>query len=285
MSVPPSPCPLSVIAARLRAAGCVFAEDEARLLISAATTTAALAAMVDRRAGGLPLEHVLGWAEFYGSRIAVDPGVFVPRRRTEFLARLAADLVRLAADRAEGSGTGSSPVVVDLCCGSGAVGAALLAAMDCIELYAVDIDPTAVRCARRNLAGAHVYEGDLYAPLPAALRGRVDVVVANAPYVPTEAIALLPAEARIHEPRVALDGGADGLDVLRRVIASAPLWLAPGGYVLVETSEREASRTVATVARNGLVPRLARSDEVNATVVVAGPAGQNSGRTAGCARG
>jgi len=165
----------SVIVPRLRAAGCVFAEDEARLLISAARTPADLAAMVDRRAAGLPLEHVLGWAQFCGLRIAVDPGVFVPRRRTEFLVRHATALARPRA------------VVVDLCCGSGAVGAALLAALDRVELYAVDLDPAAVRCARRNLAaaGGQAYVGDLYEPLPAALRGRVDVLVANAPYVPT----------------------------------------------------------------------------------------------------
>ena len=129
------------------------------------------------------------------------------------------------------------------------MGAALAAALDRVELYAVDIDPAAVRCARRNVAaaGGQVYEGDLYEPLPATLRGRVDVLVANAPYVPTEAVGLLPPEARIHEPRVALDGGADGLDVLRRVAAAAPLWLAPGGHLLVETSERQAPQTVEAV--------------------------------------
>jgi release factor glutamine methyltransferase len=197
----------------------VFAEDEARLLVSAARTPAELDAMVERRASGLPLEHVLGWAEFCGLRIAVDPGVFVPRRRSEFLARQA---IALAPAR-------SAAVVVELCCGAGAVSAALAVALDRPEVHAVDIDPAAVRCARRNLtaAGGRVYQGDLYAPLPAALRGRVDVLVANAPYVPTGEIGLQPAEARLHEPRVALDGGADGLDVLRRVIAGAPPWLAP----------------------------------------------------------
>ena len=146
--------------------------------------------------------------------------------------------------------------MVDLCCGSGAVGAALAAALGDVELYAVDIEPAAVRCARRNVvaAGGQVYEGDLYAPLPAGLRGRVDVLVANAPYVPTDAVGLLPPEARLHEPLVALDGGADGLDVLRRVIAAAPRWLAPGGILLVETSERQASRLVAAVAGSGLIP-------------------------------
>jgi release factor glutamine methyltransferase len=258
MSATASLRPRSAIVARLRAAGCVFAEDEARLLVSAARTSADLAGMVDRRVTGIPLEHVLGWAEFCGLRIAVEPGVFVPRRRTEFLVRQAAALARPQA------------VVVDLCCGSGAVGAALVAVLDRVELHAVDIDPAAVRCARRNVAaaGGQVYEGDLYEPLPARLRGRVDVLVANAPYVPTEAVGLLPPEARIHEPRVALDGGADGLDVQRRVIAAAPLWLAPGGHLLVETSERQAPQTVEIFARYGLIPRAACSDELHATVVI-----------------
>ena len=261
---------------RLRAAGCVFAEDEARLLISAARTPAALAAMVDRRAAGQPLEHVLGWAEFCGLRIAVDPGVFVPRRRTEFLVRRAAALARRAAAPTGPDPTGPDPtgqravVVVDLCCGSGAVGAALAAALGQIELHAADIDPAAVRCARRNVAaaGGQVYQGDLYRPLPARLRGRVDILAANVPYVPSGDVGLLPPEARAHEPRVALDGGADGLDVLRRVAAGAPLWLAPGGHLLVETSERQAPRAAEAVGRDGLIPRVAHSARLNATVVI-----------------
>jgi release factor glutamine methyltransferase len=258
MSAFPSSRARSIIVSRLRAAGGVFAEDEARLLITAARTSADLAAMVDRRAAGLPLEHVLGWTEFCGLRIAVDPGVFVPRRRTEFLVHQSVALAP------------SPAVVVDLCCGSGAVGAALVAVLDRVELHAVDIDPVAVRCARRNVtvAGGQVYEGDLYEPLPATLRGRVDVLVANAPYVPTEELGLLPPEARVQEPRVALDGGADGLDVLRRVTAAAPLWLAPGGNVLVETSKRQAPRLVETVTGSGLIARVARSDELNATIVI-----------------
>ncbi|HUZ39180.1 MAG TPA: putative protein N(5)-glutamine methyltransferase, partial [Streptosporangiaceae bacterium] len=232
---PPAPPPSGIVA-RLRAAGCVFAEDEARLLVSAAGTPAELDAMVDRRVAGLPIEHVVGWAEFCGLRIAVDPGVFVPRRRTEFLVREAAALTRRAPD-------GPATVVVDLCCGSGAVGVALAAALGRVELHAADLDPAAVRCARRNVgaAGGQVYEGDLFEPLPAALRGRVDVLAANVPYVPAEEVALLPPEARMHEPRVALDGGEDGLDVLRRVAAEAPRWLAPGGCMLTETSERQAA--------------------------------------------
>jgi len=248
----------SAIVARLRAAGCVFAEDEAELLISAAATPAELTAMVDRRVAGLPLEHVVGWADFCGLRLAVEPGVFVPRRRTEFLVQQA---IALAPPH---------PVIVDLCCGSGAVGAALAAALDPAELHAADIGPVAVRCARRNLAPhGHVYTGDLFDPLPAALRGRVDILAANVPYVPTGEVTLLPAEARLHEPQVALDGGGDGLDVLRRVAAQARLWLAEGGTLLVETTERQELQACNTMRRGGLVPRVARSPELAATVLIA----------------
>src|SRR6266516_6515626 len=132
MSASPSGPDRSAIVTRLRTAGCVFAEDEARMLIAAARTPADLAAMVDRRAAGQPLEHVLGWAEFCGLRIAVEPGVFVPRRRTEFLVRQA---IR--------GNAWAHPVVVDLCCGAGAVGAALVAALVGAELHAVDIEPAA----------------------------------------------------------------------------------------------------------------------------------------------
>jgi release factor glutamine methyltransferase len=244
----------STIVSRLRAAGCVFAEDEATLLIETAQSADELETMVRKRVDGLPLEHVLGWAEFCGLRIAVDPGVFVPRRRTEFLVGQAAALAK------------PRSVIVDLCCGSGAVAAALARSAAGAELYAVDIDPVAVKCARRNVSC--VYEGDLYEPLPTALRGRVDILVANAPYVPTEAIALMPPEAREYEPRVALDGGADGLDVQRRVTAAARDWLAPGGHLLIETSAGQAPDTAAAFANHGLAARIVTSGHLSATVVI-----------------
>ncbi|MFC9062068.1 putative protein N(5)-glutamine methyltransferase [Streptomyces sp. NPDC057074] len=245
------------VVAALRTAGCVFAEDEAALLIAAARDAGELTALIDRRVSGLPLELVLGWAEFRGLRVVVAPGVFVPRRRTEFLV-----------DEALAHAPHAS-VVVDLCCGSGAVGAALAAALDRPEVHAADVDPAAVRCARGNLAGAggRVYAGDLFDALPGALRGRVDILAANVPYVPTAEVALLPAEARDHEPLVALDGGADGLDVLRRVAAEAPRWLAPGGCLLVETSEAQAPAAVAAFTRAGMTTRVAVSEELYAHVV------------------
>jgi release factor glutamine methyltransferase len=271
MPAPPLPLPPAAIVTRLRAAGCVFAEDEARLLISAARTPAELAAMVDRRVAGLPLEHVIGWAEFCGLRIAVDPGVFIPRRRTEFLVGQAIAVARQPGQSAAGQPAARPrPVVVDLCCGSGAIGAAVVAGLGQAELHAADIDPAAVACARRNIAaaGGQVYQGDLYQPLPGTLRDRVRILVANVPYVPSGEIELLPPEARCYEARVALDGGPDGLDVLRRVTAAAPLWLAPGGHLLFETSERQAPRAAGIVARDGLIPRVASSGELNATVVI-----------------
>ncbi len=237
--------------------------------------------MVRPRVAGLPLEQVVGWAEFRGLRISLDPGVFVPRRRREFLV---GEAVAHATGRRSAARAGRGAVVVDLCCGSGVVGAALVAALGPgTPLYAADVDPAAVRCARRNVAGVggRVYEGgDLFAPLPAALRGRVDVLAANVPYVPSDAVALLPSEARDHEPLVALDGGTDGLDVLRRVAAEARGWLAPGGCVLVETSERQAARAALAFVRGGLTARLTTSEELDVTVVVGTASAAPPGRVA-----
>ncbi|MBM4637859.1 putative protein N(5)-glutamine methyltransferase [Rhodococcus hoagii] len=253
----PHLAPATVIAT-LRAAGCVFAEDEARLLVAEAARAGDLARMIERRSAGVPLEHVLGWVEFCGRRIDIEQGVFVPRRRTELLVQEAAALV----DQGD--------VVVDLCCGSGAVGVAIAADSPGVELHSADLDPVAVRCARRNVepVGGHVHEGDLFDALPEELRGRVDVVVANVPYVPSDAIALMPPEARDHEPHAALDGGPDGLDVQRAVAEAAPRWLSPGGRLLVETSIHQASSSVGIFTRAGLLAQIVHSGELDATVVV-----------------
>lgn len=250
---------LTATAAALRAAGCVFAEDEARLLIAAAGSPAELADLVRRRAEGLPLEVLLGWAEFGGVRVAVKPGVFVPRRRTEFL------VARAVARARAGS------VVLDLCCGTGALGLAIAAAVPGLELHAADLDPAAVSCAIDNLApiGGKVYAGDLYDALPEGLRGRIDILVVNAPYVPTGALGFLPPEARDHEPRLALDGGADGVQVHRRVAAGAPRWLAPDGILLIETGADQARRTAQAMTDAGLVPRIRHSEGWSCTVVEA----------------
>lgn len=250
----------AALVARLRAAGCVFAEDEAAELEQAAAgDPELLSALLERRVAGEPLEYVVGQAGFCGLRIAVDPGVFVPRRRTELLARRAAALLR------------PGSVLVDQCCGTGAVAlAAVTLAGVSVQAHAVDIDPVAVACAERNLAaiGGRAYCGDLFVPLPEALHGRVDVLSVNAPYVPTEAIAQMPREARLFEATVALDGGPDGLDVQRRAIAAASEWLAPTGRVLVETGRAQAARTAGMLRAAGFEPRRLVDDELAATVVV-----------------
>ncbi len=256
---PPSVgCPAhEAVVARLRAAGCVFAEDEAGLLIDHARDAPQLAAAVQRRVDGEPLEYILGWALFRDRRIAVLPGVFVPRRRTGLLVDLAVALIR------------PGGVVVDLCCGSGAIGSAVAAAVPGVEIHAADVDAAAVRCAAINLAdcGGQVHRGDLYAALPGGLRGRVDVLLVNAPYVPTDAIAFMPPEARLYEPRAAYDGGADGLDVQRRVAKDAAAWLSPGGRLIVETSSGQADESARLIARAGLHTHIATDDEIAATAV------------------
>lgn len=242
------------LVARLRAAGCVFAEDEARLL-GAAADGAALQELVRRRVAGEPLEHLLGRVEFDGQQVRVTAGVFVPRRRTEALVRAAV------------AGLAAGTVVVDLCCGCGAVGAAIARRVP-VELHAADVDPRATACAATNLRGlGTVHTGDLFDALPPSLRGRVGVLVANTPYVPSDAIAGMPPEARDHEPRVALDGGADGLGPARRVAAGAPEWLAPGGRVLIETSEAQAPVLAAVLAGHGLVTGTGHDDDRDATWV------------------
>lgn len=258
---------VEAVVARLRAAGCVFAEDEAALLVEAAPAGPEREALVARRVAGEPLEQVLGWVAFAGLRVLVGPGVFVPRRRTELLVRLAAELAP------------PHPVVVELCCGVGAVAAALQARvhptelhpteMHPTEMHVADVDPVATAWAARNVPDAQVHTGDLYGALPSELWGRVDVLCVNAPYVPTAEIAHLPPEARDHEPHHTLDGGPDGLQVHRRVAAGAPRWLVPGGYVLLETSEPQARGTAAALAAAGLAPRVVHDAELGAIVVVA----------------
>ncbi len=262
--MPAAPTPdRTAVAATLRRAGSVFAEDEADVLIAAARTTAELDVLVRRRCSGEPVEHVVGWAELCGRRILVDPGVFVPRRRTE---HLVAEALRRTG--------GGVRVVVDLCCGSGAVALVLAEELGRRgarpKVWAVDVDPAAVVCACRNLAGtgAQVRVGDLFDPVPDELRGTVDLIVANAPYVPTAEISLLPPEARLHEPLAALDGGPDGLDVHRRVAHLAAQWLAPGGVLLVEVSHRQAATAEGVLRAAGLDVDVTTSDELDATVVL-----------------
>lgn len=228
----------------------MFAEDEAALLEEAATSAEHLEELVAQRVEGLPLEHVVDWAEFCGQRITITKGVFVPRHRTELLVDLATEL--------------KPATVVDLCCGSGAIGAVLQRRLPDATVYAADIDPVAVACARKNLT--NVFEGDLFDALPPHLKGHIDVVVANVPYVPTDDIRFMPPEARDFEARVALNGGSDGLEVLRRAAAQAATWLKPGGHLLSETSVRQAAAAEAAFEHAGLRATVVTSEDSTAIV-------------------
>lgn len=239
--------------AALRAAGCVYAEEEAALLHEAGGD---LDAMLARRVAGEPLEWVVGWADFAALRLVVRPGVFVPRRRSELLAAEAIVRLRPAA------------VAVDLCCGAGPIAAAILEEVPFVEVHAADVDPAAVACARENLPNGNVHHGDLFEALPPGLRGRVDVLVANTPYVPTTEVALLPAEARNHEPRHTLDGGPDGLDLLRRISAAATDWLVPGGHVLIEVSERQLPVALQIFSSDRLTATSSTNADLGATVAI-----------------
>lgn len=250
--------PHDELVALLRAAGCVFAEDEAAVLRASARDPAHLEAMAERRVAGEPLEHVVGWADVCGVRVAVEPGVFVPRQRSALLARTTSALVS------------SGDIVVDMCCGSGALGLVVATLVPGVVVHASDIDPVAVACATRNLrpVGGTAYAGDLYGALPGSLRGTVAAVVANVPYVATRDLATLPREARDHEPRPTLDGGSDGLDVARRVVAEAGGWLRPEGSVLVETTPAQAEVLQRWARDHGGDPRIITDDDLDATVVI-----------------
>lgn len=248
------------VVTRLRAAGCVWAEDEAVLLREAAGSVADLELLVARRVAGEPLELVLGWVEFLGRRLGVGQGVFVPRRRTELLAREA--LARVP-DRGS---AGGAAVVVEMCCGVAPVAASMPSTF--AEVHAADVSEAALAWAGTNAPAAHLHRGDLYDALPTHLRGRVDVIAANAPYVPTDRIADMPPEARDHEPHVALDGGSDGVDLHRRLTAGAVGWLAPGGVLLVETSPSQADLTTGAMERAGLVARVVVDTDIGGCVAV-----------------
>jgi release factor glutamine methyltransferase len=247
----------AAIVTRLRAAGCVFADDEADVLLATTTDAPELDAMVAARSAGMPLEQVVGWANFAGVRVRVHPGVFVPRRRTEALVRAAVAVTR------------SGAVVVDLCCGTGAIGAAIATAVPDLRLWASDVEPAAVECARENLAAwnAVVVLGDMDEAIPPALVHGVDVLVANAPYVPSGELEFMPLEARAYEPRVALDGGADGLRVLARIASRAPLWLRPGGWLFTECAVRQADRAEVMLRDARLIASVVHDHELDVAVV------------------
>jgi release factor glutamine methyltransferase len=219
--------------------GCVAPAAEADAMLRASSEgDRPIEELIARRLRGEPLAWITGSVRFCGVRVLVDPGVFVPRPHTQALTRRAVSLLP------------TDGIAVDLCTGSGAVAAVLGSAHPRATVAATDIDPVAVACARRN--GVHALVGSLDEPLSPSLRGRVDVVTAVVPYVPTEELHLLPSDVLANEPRRALDGGRRGTTVLVRAAEAAARWLRPGGSVLLELGGDQAGVTAMTLADVGL---------------------------------
>jgi release factor glutamine methyltransferase len=209
------------LADRLADAGFVAPEEEAdELLARAAGDADLLGALVQRRLTGEPLAWITGAVVFCGLEIRVDPGVYVPRWQTEALARRAVE--RLPAHG----------VAIDLCTGAGAIARTLSANRPGARVVASDVDERAVACARANGVDAHV--GDLFAPFGETLERRVDVVVGVVPYVPTPDLSLLQRDTLTFESTLSYDGGSDGIEVLRRVVAESSRFLRGGGVLLLE---------------------------------------------------
>ncbi len=212
---------------RLTEAGCVAADEEADALIAAAAGDPdVLEDLVSRRTGGEPIAWLTGVVTFCDVGVLVARGVYVPRSQTEPLARRAATLLP------------SDGVAVDLCTGSGAIAAVLAAAVPTARVLATELDGNAARCARTN--GVEVFEGFLDDPLPRTLEHGVDVLTAVVPYVPTGALHLLPRDVQMFEPRLALNGGVEGTDLLVEVVRRSSLWLRPGGWLLLELGGDQA---------------------------------------------
>ncbi len=205
----------------LAEAGCIAAGEEADELIRAAAGDPdVLEDLVSRRTGGEPVAWLTGAIAFCGLRLFVAPGVYVPRWQTEPLARRAATLLPAAG------------VAVDLCTGVGAIASVLAAAHPTARVLGTELEANAARCARRN--GVETLEGFLDDPLPRELAHRVDVLTAVVPYVPTDSLRLLPRDVQAFEPRLALDGGAEGTDLLVEVVRRSSRWLTPAGWLLLE---------------------------------------------------
>jgi release factor glutamine methyltransferase len=254
---PAKPLDRETITALLAAAGCIAPAEEAdELISSAAGDQDVLAAIVGRRTDGEPLAWLTGSMTFADVTLIVEPGVYVPRMQTEALARRAASLLP------------PTGVAVDLCTGAGAIAAVMAAARPRARVVATELEPTAARCARRN--DVEVFEGSLDDPLPAALKQMVDVMTAVVPYVPTDALRLLPRDVQAFEPRLALDGGTDGTDLLAEVVRRAPRWLRQGGSLLLELGGDQAQPVGRSFEEHGFADIDVMADEDGDTRAIAG---------------
>lgn len=211
-----------------------------------------------RRCTGVPLQHLTGEQGFRRLRMEVRPGVFVPRPETECVVEVALEM------------TGDDPVTVDLCTGTGAVALAVADERPAATVFATDLSAEAVSLARANAGrldlAVTVLHGDLFEPVPARLRGALDLVTANPPYLPVDDGSTLPADVRA-DPASALFGG---VEFYERLFAEAAVWLRPGGVIVVEIDAREGMAIAAAARAAGLVEVRVVEDLTGRDRVVAG---------------
>lgn len=272
-----------MVVARLREAGCVFAEDEAHILVDAAKSSedaekssedaasrnnGLLAELIARRVAGEPLEQIVGWVEFAGERLHVAPGVFVPRQRTALLATQTVRAVQTTQTVRAVQAAGVGPRFLEAFCGVGPVATTVSRAIPETQIHLGDHDEDALECARKNVGqSAHCHRLTCLEGLPQSLLGSFDVISAVPPYVPDAAAEFLPREAIDHEAPTALFGGADGLDLVRSLIRDSREWLAPGGVVLIELG-REQRYMAADFARTwGFNASIILGDDEQTTVL------------------
>jgi release factor glutamine methyltransferase len=238
----------TTLARRLEAGGFIAPAEEAEALLAAAGGDGSrLNALVSRRLTGEPLAWITGRASFCGAEIRVDPGVYVPRWHTE-------ELALRAAHRCPPTG-----IVADLCTGSGAIAATIGRLRPGARVVAADIDERAVSCAKAN--GVEAYHGDLFAALPAEFQGLIDVLVAVVPYVPSAELQYLQRDALTFEGSLPYVGGADGADILRRVVADSAQWLHEGSALLLELGGVQAELLREDLARHGYAAVTVLRDE------------------------
>ncbi|HXJ78495.1 MAG TPA: peptide chain release factor N(5)-glutamine methyltransferase [Candidatus Methylomirabilis sp.] len=230
-------------------------------------------ALVARRALRVPLQHLLGFEEFHGVRLAVNPDVLIPRPETEGLVQWAIEIVRDL----------QAAMVLEIGTGSGAIACALARNMRGLCVLATDCSLPALSIAAFNVRalglGSQVklVAGDLLDPFRSC---GLDLVVANPPYIPSAVVASLPPEVSEFEPRQALDGGPDGMAVIRRIIRGAPTVLRPGGCLLMEIGEEQAGPLASLLAAEGFGGIEARGDLAGRERYIAGrwPSRRLSGR-------
>ncbi|HLF70369.1 MAG TPA: HemK/PrmC family methyltransferase [Actinomycetota bacterium] len=221
---------------------------------------------VDRRVAGEPVAMILGYTEFKGMKLIVEPGVFVPRNSSEFLADKAVSRIKRR----------KSPVAVDVATGTGPVALAIAKGVPSARVWGLDIWQPSLDVARRNarnlkLSNVTFTASDMLAGLPKQLKGTIDVFTIHPPYVARRYVRTLPKEIKGFEPAVSLsDNSDDGLGLVRLLTAGAPAWLRKDGWLIVEVSSDLSRRVRGLMIRNGFTDVRSEKDSLGATRVISG---------------